>query len=140
MRAAGYTSWQTQVCAPLPVPYTKTRYQNPMKLKVWTEAYRPFILGGDVNAPIMTEIECGNPIAVGKGVNVVEIISPHGTVHIAECTTGALVGTSLFDVRQDIEFASEKIIEEQLSEGKKRVKKATIISAERFWELLNHSS
>jgi hypothetical protein len=39
---------------------------------IWTTAYRPFIMGGNVNAPIGIKVEVGEKIHVGKGLGTVE--------------------------------------------------------------------
>lgn len=105
-----------------------------MKVKIWTEAYSPFIMGGDVNAPICTEVEAGEPIDVGRGIQAYVIASPRtGKVHIAESTTGAFVGSSIEQVRQDVESADPEVIKQQLASAAERVKHARPLSPEEFW-------
>lgn len=100
---------------------------------VWTEAYTPFIMGGDVNAPIATEVETGEPIHLDHGITVYLVPSPKGEIYIAESTTGAFVGTSLEEVKKDIATADPQEMQQQLAKAKERVKKATILDKEKFW-------
>jgi hypothetical protein len=101
---------------------------------VWTEAYSPFIMGGDVNAPIATEVEVGEPIQLDHGITVYLVPSPKGEIFIVESTTGAFVGTSLEEVRNDIHTANPQIIKKQLAQAKERVQKATVLTKKAFWE------
>ncbi len=103
-------------------------------LVIWTAAYSPFILGGNVNAPIATEVEVGDkPIEIGHGISVYVIVSPNATIHIAEATTGALVGTDLAEVIKDVGEANPEIMKQQLAEAGEEVKKANHLSPDEFW-------
>lgn len=104
-----------------------------MKLKIWTEAYSPFIMGGDVNAPIATEVEVGEPVVLAEGISVYLITSPTGSTYVAEATTGAFVGTSMEQVRADVEDADPAVMKQQLEAASERVKKAEMLEPERFW-------
>lgn len=102
---------------------------------IWTRAYRPFILGGNVHANMATELVLTTkPIKLGKGITVYEIQSPHGTTHIAEASTGALVGTSLQQVKQDLAEADPKVVKQQLEEAQQVDKYHC--SNEEFWKAL----
>ena len=100
---------------------------------VWTEAYSPFIMGGDVNAPIATEVEVGEPVQLDHGIVVHLVPSPRGEVFVVEATTGAFVGTKLDEVKKDVSESDPDIIRMQLVAAKERVKKATILDKEKFW-------
>jgi len=104
-----------------------------MKLKVWTEAYRPFIMGGDVNAPISTEIEVGEKVDLGKGIGGYLVCSPSGKTFVAEATTGAFIGGSIEQVKSDIADATPEIMQEQLVAAKRRAKSAEPMKKEKFW-------
>jgi len=106
-----------------------------MKLTIWTEAYRPFIMGGDVNAPIATEVEVDEPVDVGHGIQVYEITSPSGQTHIAEATTGAFVGTSLKQVKADVLMGDPKVMKKQIKDAMERFKRADHLSPEKFWSM-----
>ena len=109
-------------------------------MRIWTEAYRPFVMGGDVNSPIATEVDATLPLDAGKGICVCVIESPHGTTHIAEMSTGALVGTDLAQVRSDIAAADPDVMAEQLEYAKERATEADPLDSEEFWDLIAKSS
>ena len=106
------------------------------EMRIWTEAYRPFLFGGDVNGPVATEVEATLPLHAGKGVDVCVIHSPYGTTHIAEMSTGALVGTDLVQVRSDIAAADKTVLLGQIDAALRRAKKARQIPAREFWNMI----
>ena len=103
------------------------------KIKIWTEAYSPWIMGGDVNAPISTELECTGPHKAGAFELYIAKNPITGQEHIVESETGAFIGTSLEGVRNDIETADKEIVKEQLIAAHERVKEALPLSNEDFW-------
>ncbi len=107
-----------------------------MQMKVWTEAYRPFMMGGDVNAPICALLEVDGPFDLGGGINGYLATSPTGTIHVAEETTGAFVGMSIDQVREDIATADPAVIREQLAGAIERAKEATPFEEDEFWGML----
>ena len=110
----------------------KRRKVSEMKMKVWTEAYRPFMLG-DVHAPICTDIEVGEPVDLGGGNVGYLVASPTGKTYVAEGTTGALVGSSIAQVREDISAADPAVLRKQLAWAAERVKAATLLEKDEFW-------
>jgi len=106
-----------------------------MKLKVWTRAYRPFIMGGDINAPIATKVKVGDPVCLGHNIKIYVVTSPTGHIHIAESTTGGFVGIDLEQVKSDIAAADPEVIKSQLVEAAQEVKKAQMMEPKKFWAL-----
>ena len=106
---------------------------------VWTRAYRPFMMGGDVNGPVGIEVTPGEKLDLGKGFYGYAIVSPvTGKVYIAESETGAFVGSSLEQVRDDIASCNDiERMKNQITEAKEKAKKLDIISPESFWKLLS---
>ena len=104
-----------------------------MKITVWTEAYSPWIMGGDVHAPISTKLEVGEPVDLGKGFRAYVVDAPNGDTYIAESETGAFVGNDLGQVKQDVEEAAPAVMRQQIAEAKQRAKKARPLTPERFW-------
>jgi len=101
---------------------------------IWTAAYRPFIMGGNVNAPIATTYDVvGEPIDLGKGIKVWVIVSPKGTIHIADAETGAFVGDNLDQVKTDVAEADEEVMKQQLVDAKVKLKGATHLPPDKFW-------
>ena len=105
---------------------------------VWTEAYRPFILGGDVHAPIATEIEdIGEPFDLGGGYFGHLFQNPNtGDLFVAESTSGAFVGPCPQQVKQDIAEGDPGFMATQVADGIERRKKAAILPEEEFWRQL----
>lgn len=110
-----------------------------MKLTIWTEAYTPFIMGGDVNAPICTTVEVDEAIDMGCGIQAYLITAPFGKTYVAESVTGAFVGNSIEEVRKNIEDGNEEVMCGQIEQSKVRVKKAHHLSPEDFWGRLEQS-
>ncbi len=108
-----------------------------MKLFVWTEAYRPFIMGGDVHALIGAEVEAGEPIDIGRKITVHVVVNPrNGQTHIACANAdGAFVGTDLEEVKHDLKTAKPAVVRKQIADALERRKtKVVHIDAEEFWK------
>ena len=109
-------------------------------IRIWTSDYNPFILGGDVHAPAMCEIEVkGSLVPLGKGMKGYLITAPDGSTVVAESTTGALIGPTLEEVREDIKATSLRIVKEQMKDAKYRADKAVMTSPEKFWAKMKRS-
>lgn len=106
------------------------------KIKIWTEAYRPFIMGGDCNAPVCTEVEVGEPFDLNDEIKAYVVVSPNGNTYVAEATTGAIVGNNAQQVKKDVATADPDVMKEQLEGAKLRFKKAVFIETQEFWRLL----
>lgn len=106
-----------------------------MKLTIWTRAYRPFIMGGDVNGPIATEVEVGEPFDLGHGIQAHLVVSPSGKTYVAEATTGAFVGNDIDQVKADVSSADPEIMKDQLDAAKRELKKVDHLSNENFWSM-----
>lgn len=107
-----------------------------MKIKAWTTNYRPFIMGGDVNAPIMAEIEASGPFDIGKGYLAYLIVSPSGKTFVCESVTGAIVGSTIEQVKDDVKSGTKKDMDKQIDDAKSMVKRAYMASADEFWHRL----
>ena len=104
-----------------------------MKKTIWTAAYSPFIMGGDVNAPIKTEVEVGEPFDLGGGFKGFLVVSPKGTTHVVEAETGAFVGTNIDKVKEDIAAGDPEIMKKQISDAHEEFTKAVSLTNEAFW-------
>jgi hypothetical protein len=103
-------------------------------MKVWTQAYRPFMLGGDVHRPVCCELEpLGPTLDLGKNYFGVSVIAPTGKVFIVEVITGAIIGSSLAEVRKDVEDGDEAIMRKQIVWATQMANKAEMVEPERFW-------
>jgi len=105
-------------------------------MRIWTEAYRPFIMGGDCNAPIVCAVPVDGPFDLGAGQQGFLAVSPSGRTFVAEGVTGAIVGSTIEGVRRDVEMADRTVMEEQIASAEKRVLQATPVSRDEFWRLL----
>lgn len=85
--------------------------------RIWTRAYRPFIMGGDVNAPIYTEVEATDPVDVGQDIQCFLVVAPNGRTFAAESETGAIVGDSIDAVKADMAEADPAVVAEQMAEA-----------------------
>lgn len=99
---------------------------------IWTRGYSPFIMGGDVNAPVGCDMEC-TPVKLGRGFNGLTVDTPKGNLIVAEMETGAIVGNSLEQVKEDIQHGNMDIMLQQIQDAKLLLPKARHISAEEFW-------
>lgn len=109
---------------------------NLVRLNVWTRSYRPFIMGGNVNAPVMTEVDAIGPYDLGKGMFGYYIEAPNGRSFIAESITGGIVGHSLEGVRKDVAEGFIDVIIQQIGWAKEFAKGCDQISEHEFWRLL----
>jgi len=103
-----------------------------MKKLVWTEAYMPFRFGPP-HGLIGTEVEVGDPVSVGADVEVYVVPSPGGVIHIAEASSGAFVGTSLDQVKDDIKTGDPKLMKKQMREALELIPTVRVLSNDEFW-------
>lgn len=108
-------------------------------MRIWTEAYRPWIMGGDCNAPVVCDVSVAGPLPLGKGYQGFLAIAPSGATFVIESETGAIVGSTIEDVRKDVERADEKVMQEQIASAKIRAQRAVAVSLKEFWKLLRVS-
>ena len=102
-------------------------------IMIYTEAYSPFIFGGDVRRPIACKTKAYmGPYKLGKGFEGY-LLQVNGKSYIAEKTTGALVGPSLEAVMKDIKTGKKSVMKEQVKQAKQRAAYAKIINEAEFW-------
>lgn len=99
---------------------------------VWTRGYNPFQMGGDVNAPIGTMLMC-LPVSLGRGFKGLVATTPKGNVVVAEFETGAIVGRSVEQVKQDIREGQMKDMLQQIVDAKALLPRVRRMNAEEFW-------
>lgn len=106
-------------------------------MKIWTRAYRPWILGGDVNAPVYTEVEpTSEHQDLGKGYQGVTVVSPSGKTFVVETSTGGIVGHSVEDVRNDVMAADDTVLKRQIENESLNAARAEPVTVDEFWRLL----
>lgn len=101
---------------------------------IWTQAYRPFRMGGDVNQPIGVDVEVTEPIDVGCGMSVYAVVAPDGRMAIAEATSGAIVGQSLAQVRQDVAAGDPEVMAEQVASAHAMLTHVGVLDPEEFFD------
>lgn len=106
-----------------------------MKLTIWTKAYRPFIMGGNVKAPIATEVEVGEPFDIGSDFRAYLVTSPKGSTYVVEATTGAFVGSDIEQVKKDVAAGDPEVMRQQIVEAQKQFEGATHLTPEEFWRM-----
>jgi hypothetical protein len=116
----------------------KKPVQKDLKQVVWTHAYQPFAMGGDVHQPIKTEVDAIEVKSIGKGFHGVSFKTPKGTIRIAEKVSGAIVGDTFEEVRKDIAEGDVKIMKKQVHEGLEMRNKARMLSNQEFFELYRY--
>lgn len=103
-------------------------------MRIWRRAYRPFILGGNVNQPIATEAMVVGSVDLGKGFGGFVVEDCNGETAVIEATSGAYVGGRVEDVRGDIEACDDiQMMIKQISDGVEQAKEAVMVSPKEFW-------
>jgi len=103
-------------------------------MKIWTTAYRPFSMGGNVRGNIATEVEidksdwfelangyCGAKLDNGFYIDKV---------------SGGLLGKDLDMIVSDIKTSTREIIDEQLYDMIIERDKSDVISNEKFFSMI----
>jgi hypothetical protein len=104
---------------------------------IWTAAYSPFIMGGDVNAPMGTTVYVGEREDLGKGFFGHVVSSPlTGATYVVEATTGAIIGENLADVREDIEVGERDVMVKQVADAKTLVSRVRMREPDEFWKAM----
>lgn len=106
------------------------------QLVVWTKAYRPFLMGGDVHQPVGIEVTVYNPVSLGRGYKGHLITAPNGRTFVAEATTGAFVGPTFEAVKQDIKTGDPKLMKQQMKDAAAMRVKVDVITPAEFWSML----
>src|ERR1035437_5919283 len=104
------------------------------EIDVWTEAYTPFLMGGDVHAPLLTTVPAAGPFDLGKGFKGDLVTAPNGKTFVAEATTGAFVGPTIESVKKDVAGCNDiMMMKHKVFDAAELKKKARRVAPERFW-------
>lgn len=102
-------------------------------ITVFSRAYRPVTFNGKTYFLIKAKVDAKGPYNIGNGFE--GYIVTNGKIKfIAEATTGAAIGKTLKEVREDIKNGDMKLMKEQIKEAKKSLKEAKSVSVKKFWE------
>lgn len=104
------------------------------KQMIWTEAYRPWIMGGDVHQPVGTEVgEC--EYVTVEGIALLIVTAPDGRTAICDEASGAIVGSNLNEVASHIEDGDPGVMQKQLADARKRRECVDVLEEDTFWGL-----
>lgn len=117
------------------MPKPKPQRLNHELIRVWRPCYRPFMMGGDVHAPVAALLPAVGPYKLGKGFMGYIVRKSDGTFAIVEKTSGGVVGDTLGQVQADIKKGDIKVMRKQVAEAIKRGKEATLVDADVFWSI-----
>jgi hypothetical protein len=112
-----------------------------MQVTVWTRGYRPFIMGGNVNADLKADVECDGPFDLGKGYSGY-VFQAGKKWFVAESESGGIVGNgatqeeALKSVIDDVRVADEAFMEQQIKDACARREKAAMQNTEYFLSIM----
>lgn len=102
-------------------------------MRVFTRAYRPFLMGGNCNANLAAEIETVRTVTV-HSYTLHLIVSPDGKKEAwVDDVSGGLVGGNLGEVENDIAKADRTFLDLQLEEQRIVGEAAEPVDADEFW-------
>ena len=100
---------------------------------VWTIGYNPWVMGGNVNAPVGARIPALGPFLIGRGLKAYLVLSPSGIIHVAEGDTGAFIGMTLQEVREDVRTGDPEVMKHQIDKAWKDSKRVKVLEPREFW-------
>jgi len=86
--------------------------------KIWTRAYRPFVMGGNTNEVICTYVHIFEERTINE-FDFFSIRTPAGTVKICDAYTGGIIADSFEELERNIKGVKREILQEQLDRAKK---------------------
>lgn len=103
-------------------------------MKIWTRTYTPFIMGGNINKNLATEIEFNDSdwFELANGFYGTKLKNGFYVDKIS----GGLLGKDLNMIVNDIKSSTKEIIDEQLKDMIMERDKAIMVSNEEFFNKL----
>ena len=102
-------------------------------LRIWSQGFRPFIMGGDVHRPMACEITSYSESFLLAKVSIRAAIRPDGVMVFLE-PGGGIVGDQIAVLRRDLMKCSPKLAKEQMERSKKLNDYALLMPEEEFWK------
>ena len=106
-------------------------------MKIWRMGYFPFTMGGSLYRPIAAELpdeQLGELYDLGLGFSGYLITDSNDQTHVIESLSGAHVGDTLDEVRQDIATSCDlEFMRDQVMDAIQKRDSATMIELETFW-------
>jgi hypothetical protein len=108
-----------------------------MLKEIWTYGYNAWVMGGDTHYILMCEVECSDPIDLGKGYRGHIVFFPSWIpgICVIESETGAIIGDSIPEVIEDIKAGDDEVMKRQIEKSKLDLKNMRIqrVTEEEFW-------
>jgi hypothetical protein len=106
----------------------------------WTYEYRPFVMGGSVWQPMVTELECIGPFDLGKGYEGYFAVDPStGITLVCESQSCGIVGNFIEQVAKDIAEGDDEVMKKQVYDAILKYQGARRVAPEEFWKKLRHA-
>ena len=105
--------------------------------KIWTNTYRPFVMGGSVNEGIYTIV----PIIEKRTINDFDFFSfqtSKGSIRVAESQTGGIIADSFEELIKNIEGCSKEVLQAQIDKAKSLITDMTEKTNEEFFSLYKY--
>jgi hypothetical protein len=109
----------------------KKRTTKTKTFRVWRPAYRPFIHGGNVNAPICIETPA-DEIHTAKGFSV-GLIRHKAKTLVFCAASGGVVGDDIMQVMDDIKTGKPSVIRKQIAQAKREGADAIAVTPDEFF-------
>ncbi|HBI38192.1 MAG TPA: hypothetical protein DDY71_11155 [Spirochaetia bacterium] len=107
-------------------------------MKIWKMGYFPFTMGGNLYRPIATEFpdeKLGISYDLGLGFEGYLIVDSKNRTFVVEKISGAIVGSTIEEVRKDIVDANDLVeMQDQVIESTKIRDNAELMSFDDFWK------
>lgn len=103
------------------------------KIKIWTLYYSPFVMGGDVNQPIATEVVPTERHQIKQNLHVYVVKSPTGKTHVVDGITGGMIATSMEELWGLIEGCTEEQLVTQCKSQQSKADSAKMLTPSEFW-------
>ena len=105
-------------------------------IRVWARSYHPFTMGGDCNAPIYIKVTEYQRVDLGKGFVGYLVTSPSGYDVIVDAVSGGIVGSDLYEVRDDVSACDDIDLMKRQTEKQREIGlTANLVEEEEFWKL-----
>lgn len=104
------------------------------RIRIWKKHYSPWIMGGDVHAPIGVDVEVSSAdeVDLGKGFKGFRVAGPDCEV-IVDKASGGVIGRNLDEIRDDIEKGDAKVMQAQITQAVDTIAKIRLVEPEEFW-------
>ena len=107
------------------------------EMVIWTDFKHPFVVGG--YRALGCRIRISNSSILMNNTKIYGTLTPSGKTVYVEATSGAIVGTNITDIINNVEEVDMEVIEEQILAARAQVAGIKVIDADRFWKVYERS-